>query len=96
MSHIAVIADFVPNEGSTSDVESILRGLTDATRSEPGCLQFDLYGNADGFTLVERYTDMAAIEAHRETDHYKAYRASIMDLLAAPIRVTVTEPLDVA
>ena len=96
MSHVAVIADFEPHEGARAKVESILRDMTNSTRQETGCLQFDLYGNDSGFTLVERYTDMAAIEAHRQTDHYKAYRAAIVDLLAGPIRVTVTDPLDVA
>ena len=35
------------------------------------------------------------VQAHRETAHYKAYRASIMDLLALPIDVTLLQPLDV-
>jgi quinol monooxygenase YgiN len=46
------------------------------------------------FCLVERYADDASIQAHRETEHYKDYRARIMDLLERPIDVTLLEPLD--
>lgn len=47
------------------------------------------------FCLIEQYAGEEAIQAHRETSHYRSYRASIADLLAQPIDVARLEALDV-
>jgi quinol monooxygenase YgiN len=94
-----IIARFQPRPGTADSVERILRGMIAPTRGEPGCQRYDLYrtGSVEtaGYCLIERYADEAAVQAHRETVHYKAYRASIMDLLAQPIDVALLTPLDV-
>ena len=46
--------------------------------------------------LFERYSDGDALQHHRETDHYKAYRAKIVDYLAEPIGVLVLDAVDAA
>ncbi|MEO8307975.1 MAG: putative quinol monooxygenase [Pseudomonadota bacterium] len=93
-----IIARFQPKPGKEQQVENTLREMVPQTRREPGCLRYDFFRTSDvsggGFCLIERYTDQAAIEAHRATTHYIAYRASIMDLLSAPIDVAILEPLD--
>jgi quinol monooxygenase YgiN len=94
-----VFVRFFPKAGREAAVESILRGMIGNTRSEPGCKKYDFYRSTVApsgtvFCLVERYADDAAIQAHRETAHYKDYRARIMDLLERPIDVTLLEPLD--
>lgn len=99
---IYVFASFKPADGQESEVESVLRGMCAPTRNEPGNEIYDLHvktaGSEDGpsFHLFERYIDAAALDAHRETVHYKNYRATIMDLLGVPIHVVVMEGLDVA
>jgi quinol monooxygenase YgiN len=92
-----IIARFQARPGEELRVEAILREMVVQTRLEPGCLRYDLFrtgAGAGGFCLIERYTDQAAIEAHRATAHYRAYRASIADLLSTPIDVAILEPLD--
>ena len=95
-----VVARFQPKPDAAAEVERILRGMIAPTRAEPGCQRYDLYraGSPEsaGYCLIERYVDEAAIQAHRETAHYKAYRAAIADLLAQPIDVALLAPLDVA
>ena len=95
-----IIARFQPRSGAAAEVERILRGMIAPTRAEPGCQRYDLYrtGNpeAAGYCLIERYADEVAIQAHRESVHYKAYRAAITDLLAQPIDVALLAALDVA
>ena len=95
-----IIARFQPRPGAAADVERILRGMIAPTRAEPGCQRYDLYraGSPEtaGYCLIERYADDVAIQAHRETAHYKAYRAAITDLLAQPIDVALLAALDVA
>lgn len=94
MDHIAVIATFAPADGHRARVQTILQGMVVPTRAEPGCLQYDLYESENGFHLIERYTDDDAIEYHRTTGHYQAYRAEIADLLTRPIDVIIGRPLD--
>ncbi|MQG57344.1 MAG: antibiotic biosynthesis monooxygenase [SAR202 cluster bacterium] len=51
-----------------------------ATREEPGCFRFDILQNAEDsnlFHLYEVYADEAAIDAHREAPHYKAWRSTV-------------------
>ena len=97
---VIVFASFSPNPGQEGEVEKILRGMVEPTRAEPGNQIYDLYkktAESDGsptFHFFERYTDADALQAHRETDHYKAYRARIMDYLSEPIGVVVLDAVD--
>ncbi len=50
-----------------------------ALRDEPDCHEFRVMiaeGDADTFHFFEFYSDAAALESHRETPHYKAFRAA--------------------
>lgn len=93
-----ILARIFPKPGEEARVEAILRGMVSSTRQEPGCRRYDLYraGGASGtvFCLIERYADQAAIQAHRETAHYKSYRASIAELLAQPSELSMLDALD--
>jgi quinol monooxygenase YgiN len=96
---VFVIASFSPKHDQQQAVEDILRGMAAASRNEPGCLRYDLYRTADGpalFTLFETYRAPAALEAHRATEHYRAFRARIGDMLTQPVQVQVLQALDVA
>lgn len=94
-----VFATFTPKAGHTDDVRTLLETMVADTRAEPGNECYDLYSaDADGthlFHLFERYADDAALQAHRESAHYKAYRAAIPDLLAEPIGVAILADVDV-
>jgi quinol monooxygenase YgiN len=51
-----------------------------ASRSEPGCLRFDAYADTEApcrFWLHEVYADRAAFEAHRASQHFRAFRADV-------------------
>jgi (4S)-4-hydroxy-5-phosphonooxypentane-2,3-dione isomerase len=48
-----------------------------SVRDEPGCSRFDvveLDGNEHRFALYEIYDDAAAFEAHKQTQHFAAWR----------------------
>ncbi|BBF72347.1 hypothetical protein EBBID32_21430 [Sphingobium indicum BiD32] len=87
-----VFVRFLPKAGHEAEVEAILRIMVPNTRAEPGNLRYDLFkADHEGrtlFHLIERYRDDDAVAFHRETDHYKAYRASILPLLDDPIGVS--------
>ena len=99
---ILVFASFEPKAGKEETVQKILQGMVGPTRQEPGNEIYDLYERKNGpdgmlsFHLFEKYTDASALEYHRETEHYKNYRATITEYLNVPIGVVVLAAIDAA
>ena len=61
--------------------------------NEPGCKLYALHRNeaAGTYVFMERYTDQAAVEAHRATDYFKALGRKMgeyMDGRADVVRLT--------
>lgn len=96
---VYVIARVQAKAEHRAELEAELRRMVAATRAEPGCLRYDLLADQDGgagFSLFEAYRDTQALEAHRDSAHYQAYRGRTGDWLAAPTEVQVLGGLDVA
>lgn len=58
--------------GQAEALKAHLRSLAAPTRAEPGCLQYDLYQSPEKpheFMRLERWTDAAALDAHKRTPH---------------------------
>lgn len=95
--HILATLEALPEFHSA--VDSALRELVQATRQEPGNQRYDLYCDAEQpevFHIVETYSDMAALEAHRCTRHYLSYRDHARSWLRKPPVVRVLQALDLA
>ncbi|MEA1673673.1 putative quinol monooxygenase [Nitrospirillum sp. BR 11163] len=94
---IALIATVTPKPEAVDKVEALMRELTGHSRAEPGARRYDLFRGTDAtvrFHVFEIYADEAAVEAHRTSPHYTAFRAAVGDLLAeAPVVVSAT-PVD--
>lgn len=91
---VTVIATFVPKPSRVDDFIALMNSMVVASRAEPGCLRYDFYEDGEGlFYMVEDYADQGAVEAHRETEHYRNYRSSVVDMLEAPISVAVLTPV---
>ena len=57
------------------------------TRKEPGNFRFDVLQTSDDpscFLLYEVFASTEAVEAHRRTDHYLAWRKSVEPWMAKP------------
>ena len=71
---LIVVARYVVAEGHESTVTRLLRENAEASRAEPGCLEFSVYQEIDdprAFLLYERYTSEDAFQAHRQTPHFE-------------------------
>lgn len=71
---LIVIARYLVTEGHEPVVARLLRQNAEASRTEPGCLEFTVYQEIDDprvILLYERYTDEDAFQAHRQTPHFK-------------------------
>ncbi|MNR64410.1 putative monooxygenase YcnE [compost metagenome] len=73
--------------------------MVEHSRAEPGILRYDLFvreSDTPIFYLFEHYADAAAIEAHRQSTHYQAYRTATVNWMAEPAQVHLARPVDVA
>jgi quinol monooxygenase YgiN len=73
----------VPAERRDQMLAAALEDAKCSVRDEPGCQRFDVLipaGTADQLALYEVYDDQAALDAHRQTPHLKAFRAAVQSL----------------
>ena len=71
---MTVVARYVVSGGHDTTVALLLRKNAEASRAEPGCLEFSVYQEIDdprAFLLYERYTGEDAFQAHRRTPHFQ-------------------------
>jgi quinol monooxygenase YgiN len=71
---LIVVARYLVTEGHESTIAPLLRANAEASRSEPGCLEFTVYQATDdprAFLLYERYANEEAFQAHRRTQHFR-------------------------
>ncbi|CAH2810634.1 MAG: hypothetical protein CBARDMAM_6099 [uncultured Caballeronia sp.] len=95
---IVIFAMFVPKPGREQDVQRALRAMLSPTRSEAGCLQFDLLVSVEPcttFRLFEVFASQQAINEHRLTSHYRTYRDTVDTALQALPSVVVILPVDI-
>lgn len=73
---IVVIARWSPGPGDRETVLGALAELVAASRAEPGCLGYQDFhpeGTDRGdIVLMERYADHQALDAHRDSDHFRS------------------------
>jgi quinol monooxygenase YgiN len=74
MISFAVRLKFAPED--RVEVAETLRKLATASRQEPGCISYiphHLEDDPDTFLIYEQYRDGKALEAHRESEHFKIH-----------------------
>jgi quinol monooxygenase YgiN len=72
---ITVVAQWKPIDNALDALLGIIAELRPKSLAEPGCLGYEVYRSLDEpqtLLLVERYRDEAAIEAHRQSEHYQS------------------------
>ncbi|MGO8920653.1 MAG: putative quinol monooxygenase [Stellaceae bacterium] len=79
----AVDIDVVPGQ-----IDNYLAALKEngvASVKEPGCREFNItvsQNDANHVFIFEVYDNAAALEAHRQTDHFKKYAATTKEMVA--------------
>lgn len=84
MSHFAIIVTIKLKPGTTDEFRQRIVTNAAASRQEPDCHRFDvLVSKDDENTLFfyEEYTNPEALEAHRTTQHFKAFREATDDMV---------------
>ena len=84
-SNVRVVARVVARPDKVDELREVLLGLLGPTRSEAGCIQYDLLQNATDptdFTFVEEWTSFSALEAHLGSDHLQQAISVFSELVA--------------
>ncbi|MFC9433295.1 putative quinol monooxygenase [Nocardia sp. NPDC057030] len=74
MTNLVVVAHVSATPEDADELERRLRLLSDASKTEPGCLEYEVFRsseNPERFVSVEKYADADAFAAHRETAHFR-------------------------
>ena len=72
---VVLVAKYYVKPGKDDEVEAALKKMAACVREqEPGCLLYHVNRSRENvglFLLYEHYRDVAALEAHRATPHFK-------------------------
>jgi len=100
---IHVLAIITAKPGMRDRILEAYRANVDAVRAEEGCIAYeavvDIQSVApgfaqfgpDSFVVVEKWTSMAALQAHAVAPHMKAYAGKVKDFTAGRA-IHVLEP----
>lgn len=89
---LTVVARVKAKPGKEEEVRKELLALTGPTRSEPGCINYDLHQDLDNpsvFMFYENWKSKEDLDKHMETAHFKAWREKAEILLDGPSDVTL-------
>lgn len=96
-AQVKLMAILAARPGKAAELKGLLQRMARHSRSEPGNLRWDVWqdqSQSDRYVLDELYVDAAAVEAHRETPHFKDYLARINDLADRTVLVLGPARLD--
>ncbi len=91
-----IFARFHACEGEEETVATILRKQTVTVRTEPGCLEIEVFRStrdARQFYLYSRWTDEAAFDVHAEIPNTVQFLERVQPLIDHPLDVTRARPL---
>ncbi|MRW84488.1 antibiotic biosynthesis monooxygenase [Pseudoduganella sp. FT26W] len=92
---LTVVARWQPVDGKLGDVLAIVAEMRPKSLAEPGCLSYEAYRGVDQphtLLLVEQYRDEAALEAHKQSEHYQSLVVGRALALLADRQVEVLRP----
>lgn len=91
-----LVVTWMAVRGQENEVASIFSRLAAEARKEPGCLMFIVHRhktNPARFLVYEQYRDEAALEAHRDSAHYRGYVQKRLPALGVRVEGELYEPL---
>ena len=83
---VRVVARLIAREDSIEKVRVVLTALVDSSRSESGCVSYELLQNSaagSDFTFIEEWETDAALDAHLETAHFHEAATKLQKILAS-------------
>lgn len=94
MGIVTVMARITARPGNEARLRELTRPLIAATRSEAGCLRYDLLcadGDPCSLLMLEEWASHEALATHLESKHIGAFREAAGSLLAGTDVVTFAD-----
>ena len=91
---ISIIAKIPLQEGKAAEFTEVFKEMAESVATEEGNLLYSLNfaGNEPNTAVImERYKDQAALTAHSQSDHYKAFGGKVRDLVAGRAEIALME-----
>ena len=93
---VIVTAYIKAKKGQEEKVKEALTALISPTRSEQGCLAYELHQNAEDmsmFMFFECWCSKSALDEHLQKPHIKAFLEKAGELLDGKLQVSVWEKI---
>lgn len=94
---IVLISKNTLQEGKERDFLDIAKKMAEETRKEAGCRYYRLAKDTaerDIYYFIEAYEDEAALEAHRNSTHFKTYVPQLGAVRTKPSELTKCEVIE--
>jgi quinol monooxygenase YgiN len=85
---LRVVAILLAKPDKVDELRTLLVGLLEPTRAEPGCIRYEMLENKENpaeFTFVEEWKNDSDLDGHFATDHIKHALGELPNLLAAEL-----------
>ena len=82
---VVLAVTWVANPSKEAEVAEIFSELEKASRQEPGCLLYVVHRHRTEigrFFIYEQYRDDAALDAHRQSQHFQQYAVKTLQQIA--------------
>jgi quinol monooxygenase YgiN len=89
-SLLTVVAELRAKPGKEDDLRRALLALTDQTRAEEGCVQYDLHvhtGEPGRFVFYENWVSREHLDRHLASEHLTRFRKLADELLSEAPRI---------
>jgi quinol monooxygenase YgiN len=89
MSKIVLLVKITGYPGKDKELLDELRLIVEPSRSESGCIKYDLNcdpANKDVFWFVEEWASQSDLDSHNQTAHFKRLQERKADLVAGSER----------
>lgn len=94
---IVLLVHWEANAGKEGEVANIFSKLAAESRKEAGCRQYVVHRHKEmprHFMIYEAYDDEAALQAHRDSQHFRQYAASELPKLGNRLDGNLYIPMD--
>jgi quinol monooxygenase YgiN len=89
---IIVRAKIKAKKGEKDNIISKSQDLIDSSRLDPGNISYNLYAGTedeDLLIMLEQWESSQALDAHMQTEHFKAFGRAIENIVAEEMDITV-------
>ncbi len=83
---VAIVVTFEIHPGKESEILAALEKNAAGSRTEPGCYKWEWSRHLEDplkFAIYELYEDVAAIKAHKASDHFAEWLGEIDGVIAS-------------